>query len=94
MKKIKKGFTLVEVLVCIAILGILAGLLYPVIQAAKKANEPRNIHYGQTVYVSSGFYKGCEGVVVEDDYVEGEFHWKYMVRIDDKFVWIKEEELK
>ncbi|MER3495365.1 MAG: hypothetical protein C4320_00135 [Armatimonadota bacterium] len=57
--KMKKAFTLIELLTVVAILGILAGLLFPVFErtkvAGKKASCAQNLH---SLHLATTLYQG------------------------------------
>jgi type IV pilus assembly protein PilA len=65
-KKSKKGFTLIELVVVIAILGILAAILVPVIsgfiETAKQATDNAN---ARLVYQSAAMYYASKNVAAD-----------------------------
>lgn len=79
-------FTIVEVLVVVAIIGILIGLVYPV--ASLIVNPAQQFQYGDRVYIKEGFFKGKSGVVVDKH-----SPFEYTVEIDDRKVKIRSGEI-
>jgi len=74
----KKGFTLIEVLIVIAIVGIIAAIIIPAIMEAKNKKDALYIRYDIVRIVQTGE----KGNILKREYNGKDKVWQYDVRLE------------